>query len=430
MQEEYCDVFIIGGGPAGSTAAALLAQHGRDVVMVEKMQHPRFHIGESLLPRNLAVFDRLGVREQVAAMGIYKPGAEFISDETGASVSFNFAFGIDQDYTHSYQVPRAEFDAMLFDNATRRGARTAMSTSVTNVAMGRDGERAVVTVIGPDKQPKQFAPRYLLDASGRETFLAGRMGLKKVNKRNNTAAVYAHFRGAEQRDGEMQGFISIHLTADGWFWLIPLPDDITSVGFVGTQAAFKNAGRDMRAFFLDRIQSSPTVSSRMSGAELATGVSATGNYSYSASSWGGDGYLMIGDAFAFIDPVFSSGVLLAMAAGEMAADIAGTWIDDRRLGLRMARDCERKQKRLIDALSWLIYRINTPELRSMFMNPNNKFRMRDGLVSVLAGNVEVLGQNQLPLIAFKAIYYVAAALRHCGLNLPEDGRIAISLKTV
>src|ERR1700677_2968138 len=142
-----CDVLVIGGGPAGCTAAALIAEQGRDVVLLEKDAHPRFHIGESLLPRNLRILDRLGLRGEVAAMGIMKPGAEFISDETGQSVAYDFAQSLDREYTHSYQVRRDQFDHALLINARRKGVRVMERTALTAVPLGAAGSRTRVASI-------------------------------------------------------------------------------------------------------------------------------------------------------------------------------------------------------------------------------------------------------------------------------------------
>jgi flavin-dependent dehydrogenase len=412
-EPQPCDVLVIGGGPAGSTAAALLAERGHDVVLLEKDRHPRFHIGESLLPRNLAIFDRLGLREAVHAIGVHKPGAEFVSDDTGERVAFNFATGIDREFTYSYQVRRADLDALLFDNAVRKGARAWQETRVTDVAFCA-GARSVVSAQAPDRTLR-FAPRFVLDASGRDTFLASRMRRKQSNKRNNTAAVYAHFRGAECRVGEMEGCITVHLAQDGWFWMIPLPGDVMSVGFVGTQAAFKARSGTPRDLLLSRIAASPTVSARMRRAELVSAVTTTGNYSYRASSAWGDGYLMIGDAFGFIDPVFSSGVMLAMTGAVLGADVAAAWLDDPRAARALARRSQAQMCRAMDSIGWLIYRINTPVLREMFMRPNNRLRMRDGLVSVLAGNLHSLPGSRLPLLAFRTAYYLLSFARLFGV---------------
>src|ERR1700735_2127670 len=156
--DESCDVLIIGGGPGGSTAAALIADQGKDVVLFKKDAHPRFHIGESLLPRNLAILERLGLREQVARMGVLKPGAEFVSDETGTSVEFNFATGLDREYTHSYQVKRADFDQALFANARVKGARAYERTAVTDVTFGPAGTRPRVSVRDSNGVSGVFTP--------------------------------------------------------------------------------------------------------------------------------------------------------------------------------------------------------------------------------------------------------------------------------
>lgn len=200
MRNFECDILVVGAGPAGSTAAALLAERGHDVLLVEKERHPRFHIGESLLPLNTAMLDRLGLRERVAAIGVHKPGAEFVADDTGKEVQFSFANGLDKRFTSSWQVRRSEFDALLFEAAEARGARTMQETRVTGVELGVDGGRAGVTAVDAEGEMR-IAPRYVLDASGRDTVMAGKLGTKEANRRNNTAAVYAHFTGAEFRTG-------------------------------------------------------------------------------------------------------------------------------------------------------------------------------------------------------------------------------------
>jgi flavin-dependent dehydrogenase len=414
---DLCDVLIVGGGPCGSTAAALLAGHGKDVVLIEKDTHPRFHIGESLLPRNLAILERLGMGEEIAAMGVLKPGAEFVSDETGKSVEYNFATGIDQEYTHSYQVKRADFDAALFANARNKGARTYERTIATDATFGRAGARARVAAKDSDGGRHIFAPKLVLDASGRETFLATKFRLTEANRRRSTAAVFAHFRAVEPRAGRMTGYITVHLVKDGWFWMIPLPSDIMSVGFVGNQSAFKSRVASVQDFFFERVRDSPTVSARMMRAELASEVTATGNYSYCASSAYGDGYFMIGDAFAFIDPVFSSGVLLAMTAGEIGAEVAISWLDDPKTGLLLARRAERRIRNSMDKIRWFIDRINDPVFRRMFMAPSDSFQMRAGLVSILAGNLQSNWRYGVPLIAFKSVFYALSLASRVGLRI-------------
>ncbi|MGI4951396.1 MAG: tryptophan 7-halogenase [Janthinobacterium lividum] len=417
MTTVECDILVVGGGPAGSTAAALLAEAGHDVLLVEKARHPRFHIGESLLPRNTELLERLGLVDRVAAIGVHKPGAEFVSDETGTAVQFSFAEGLDRRFTSSWQVRRAEFDALLFQAAVDRGARTMQDTRVIAVEPGAAGRRGRVQTTGPAGD-FAIAPRYVLDASGRDTLMAGKLGSKRSDKRTNSAAVYGHYTGVAFREGALEGYISVHLVADGWFWMIPLPDGVMSVGFVGNPAVFKGRAGSAAALLAERIALSPSVSARMRHAELASEVVATGNYSYASSTMGGDGYLMIGDAFAFLDPVFSSGVLLAMTSGEKGAAVAAAWLADPARSRVMARAMEREMRHAMQRIAWLITRINTPALRLLFMAPRNVFRMRDGLVSLLAGNLRGTWGSVFPVLAFKGVYHVTTLLLRLGLQRP------------
>jgi flavin-dependent dehydrogenase len=413
--EEPCDVLVIGGGPAGSTAAALLAERGLDVVLLEKDAHPRFHIGESLLPRNLRILERLGIADRVAEIGVYKGGAEFVSDETGEAVAFSFVHSRVRGEDHAYQVRRSEFDRILFQAAGEKGARTAERTRVIDVAEGKDGRLRVSAACSDAAADavtmRTLAPRFVLDASGRDTFLSSRLGIKDSNKQNNTAAVFAHFRNVEAREGATRGYISVHLARDGWFWIIPLPGGVTSVGFVGNPSAFRQRSGSMPDFFAKRLRESPTVCDRMAAAERIGDVMSAGNYSYRARRSWGDRWLMIGDAFAFIDPVFSSGVLLAMTSGELGAQTAALWLADPKQGAALARRTERATRRAMDRIGWLIYRINTPALRELFMAPSNRLGMRDAIIAMLAGNLQPDRRMILPILAFKSVYYVLSGLR-------------------
>lgn len=415
------DVVVIGGGPAGSTAAAFLAKAGRRVVLVEKAAHPRFHIGESLLPRNLDIFERLGVLEQVRDIGVHKPGAEFASDRTGRSSAFPFANALNRDRTHAWQVKRAELDALLFANAIEHGATAFEETRVSDVQTGAAGERFTVTASDAAGQTLEWRPRYILDASGRDTFMAARMNVKDSNKYNTTAAVYGHFSGVTRREGELAGYISIHLAEDGWFWLIPLPDDVMSIGFVGNQSAWRGRSGTPAELLMQRIAASPTVSARTVGAVLASEITSTANYSYRARQGNGDGFLMIGDAYGFVDPMFSTGVLMAMTSGELGAKTADAWLKNPARGQRMAARTNRELGRAMDRISWLIYRINDPVMRTMFMAPTNRFWMRDGIVNMLAGNLRRNLRSALPILCFKIAFHFLSALHRRGIGgaLPE-----------
>ena len=310
MTETRCDVLVIGGGPAGSTISALLAERGRDVVLLEKERHPRFHIGESLLPLNMPLFERLGVAGEIERIGMPKYGAEFVSPWQDKPLHVDFANAWDRSFPSTYQVRRSEFDQILFRNAARKGAKTIEGCRVTGVDFRPDD--AVVTARLEDGLEQRWQTRFVADASGRDTFLANRLGIKQRSKKHNTAALFGHFSGARRLPGKIEGNISLFWFEHGWFWFIPLSDGATSIGAVCSPQYMKSRKTDPRQFLLDTIALCPALAERLRDASLVSPVTATGNYSYMAEHPSGRNYLLLGDAFAFVDPVFSTGVLLAM----------------------------------------------------------------------------------------------------------------------
>ena len=399
------DVLIVGGGPAGATAAILLVEHGYRVVVLEKAHHPRFHIGESLLPANLPLFERLGVADQVRAIGMQKWGAEFVSPWHGRSESFEFADAWNKAQPYAYQVRRSQFDEILIRRAAQRGATVIEGCRARQVEFlgARRGVR--LQAQNEDGSRTVWDARFLIDASGRDTFLANHFGVKCRNKKHNSAAMYGHFSGAERHADKRQGHISIYWFDHGWFWFIPLSDGATSIGVVVWPYYMKSRAVSVHDFFLATIQDCAPLAQRLKNASLITEVEATGNYSYAASRSHGEDYLLLGDAFAFIDPVFSSGVWLAMhSAVEGVEAVHACLREPARAGAAL-RKFDRAMRHGPKAFSWFIYRVTNPTLRELFLHPRNPLRMKEALLSVLAG--DIFGQTPigLSLAAFKGVYY-------------------------
>lgn len=403
-----CDVFVLGGGPAGATVSALLARSGRDVVMVDKDRHPRFHIGESLLPLNLPLFDKLGVRDQIERIAMLKYGAEFNSPQHDHTVTFYFSEAWDKAHPYAYEVRRSEFDEILFRNAVSAGARAFEECKVMNVEFP-DGEDVRITAREAGGVLRQWRARYLIDASGRDTFLAAKLGIKRRNPKHSSAAIYAHFTGARRLPGKDAGNISIFWFDHGWIWFIPLRDGITSIGAVCWPYYLKSRKTDLETFLLDTLRLSPALAQRLSDARLAGPAAATGNYSYRAERMTGERYLILGDAYAFVDPVFSAGVMLAMNGAFQAAEVADAWLRHPRLAAPLARRFEASVRHGLRNFSWFIYRMTNPAIRELFMNPRNPLRMQEALVSLLAGDLFRGTPIYRSLAAFKCVYYFVCA---------------------
>ncbi len=405
-----CDVLVIGGGPAGCTVATLLARRGWTVIGLEKEHHPRFHIGESLLPMNLPIFERLGVMEKVRAIGKYKAGADFEADNERGYNTFDFCRALGSSPPHSFEVYRQDFDQMLFEHAREEGADMREGARVT--AVEHLGKRESVATVRGDDGEYRIRARYVIDASGRDALLAGKKKLKRKNRKHQTAALFGHFTGAEFRQGEHKGNVSLYrFGQDGWAWLIPLRGEIMSVGVVAGPDHFKQRRGSQRDFFLQMLKTNPAMWKRLEHATLmGDRVMAAGNYSYDASRIGGPGWLLIGDAFGFQDPLFSSGVYMAMSGAEHAVEVVDGALRDPRREAALQRRLERRLRTGMRRFGFFIYRFNNPVMARLFRSPRNICRIEQGVISMLAGDVFDDRAVLRRLTMFRAIYSINSLL--------------------
>jgi len=405
------DVLVIGGGPAGSTAAAFLARKGWKVLLLEKDRHPRFHIGESLLPMNLPILERLGVLEQVKAIGLYKAGADFPvpGRPDGADYNtFRFERALDARFPHAYQVHRAEFDQLLFAHARAIGVDAREGVKVERIEFGAGGRPVAARASAADGAAIAVRMRYVVDASGRDTFFGTRLKLKRKNERHQSAAIFSHFDGVQRRPGDDGGNITVQRFAHGWMWLIPLPRDVMSIGAVCFPSYLKQRRGENDGFLMQTLLAEPQIAARMQGATRVAPVHVTGNYAYSCTRMHGPGWVMAGDAYAFVDPIFSSGVYLAMDSAEQAANVVDGALREPAREATLQAAMARRMDRGLRWFSWFIYRFNTPVMKHLFAHPRNAWQVEQAVISMLAGDVFDNPGVIRRLRVFRVIYALTA----------------------
>jgi flavin-dependent dehydrogenase len=382
MTPAISDVAVIGGGPGGSTVAAHLARAGLSVAVFERDVFPRFKVGESLVPATMLLLKRLGVLERVERGGYQiKYGATFLDQETGLGHTFYFLRGMPWP-NWTYNVPRGDFDAVLLDHARKQGAVVHQPAAVASARFDADGV-ALDVVSGDDRLTHRA--RFLVDASGRDGFLASRLGQRARIPNLGKVAVFAHYRGADRFPGLEEGNVRIYLFDGGWFWWIPMAGDLTSIGaVVHARVAREQAGAP-EALFAAMVQRCRAVADHLGGAERVTPIHRTANFAYTNRPIVGDRFLVVGDAIAFVDPIFSSGVFIAMRTGELAADAIRAAFADGRFSARRFADYERRVWRGVSPFFKFIHKYYEPAFLDLFLRPKDAFGMVRAVLNVLSG---------------------------------------------
>lgn len=388
------DVIVIGGGPAGSTAATFLAQKGFSVALLERDRFPRFQIGESLLPYNNDLFHRLGLVDQLDAGNFHpKYGAEFVTGDGKVGYAFRFDRTLPSQYHRSYQVKRAEFDHLLLRNAAKSGVDVREGTAVTAVDLS-DPTRATVTTAAGE----QFEARFVVDASGHGSLLGHRLGEKADIHGLKKIAIFAHYRGVTRADGRNAGNTVIAIIRDAWFWLIPVTGDVMSVGLVVERDHLMKCGLKPEELLERTIAATPWVAERMKNATRETQVYVRKDFSYEMRKLVGPNYALVGDAAGFIDPIFSTGVFLAMKS----ADIATAAVAERLSKGRMTqlRKYQRDMTRALGKYYRFIAQFYRPEFLEVFLQPSDRFGLLKAIIGVLAGNIFATRKDRLKLWLF------------------------------
>jgi flavin-dependent dehydrogenase len=397
---EFFDIIIVGGGPAGSTAGTLLAQRGWNVAIFEKETSPRFKIGESLLPGSLCTFERMGVKKKLdQADVIVKHGGKIVSACGSRSNRFLFTDVFRCKYPTAYQVERSMFDKLLLDHAAESGCHVSLGVHVTDVAFDTDG----VTV---QTGQSRFRARYLIDCSGRNSLIGSRFKLRQNYPHLRKVSLFAHFEGVDREQGIDGTLTKMVRCKDQWIWMIPVTAKKTSIGVVLDAETFKRMKLKPEMAYTQILHENPEVMRQMSRAKRVTEVYAAGDFSFRNKRFTGDRWVLAGDAAGFIDPVWSSGVFIAVLSGEKASDMLDrTLRHPERRAAEFAR-YERHLGRVMDLYLKFVTAWYTQEFAEVFFNPKQFFQIVPAVNSVLAGSEEHLPEVRWRLWIFDFLVFL------------------------
>ena len=382
------DAIIIGGGPAGASAGALLAEKGRQVLILEKEKFPRYHIGESMMPFCWFTLNRLGLVGEMERIAYTKKySVQFVTSDGRQSQPFYFFQHYDHPSSTTWQVERADFDLMLLNNARANGAEVREQTAVKRVLKDDGGRVLGVEAVGPDGETREFFAPMTIDCSGREQVATAREGWRMKDPQLNKLAIWTYFRGAKRDPGIDEGNTTVaYVEGRGWFWYIPLKDDVVSVGIVAEKDYLFCESKDPAEIMGREIGRNAWIKDHLSIGGQFGEYWVTSEFSYRSKYCAADGLLLAGDAFAFLDPVFSSGVFLALKSGEMAADAVDAALTaGDTSGARFA-DYGDKLCTGIENMRKLVYAFYDPNFsfgRMLKAYPQHRGRLTDSLIGDL-----------------------------------------------
>ena len=381
------DVIVIGGGPAGATTARQLALDGFHVAVIEREQHPRFHIGESFLPRNFALIKELGLYDRLRGLPHTKKlGAEFVMGhgrDAGTPIWFTQCLG--EGEPEAFNIERAPFDAMLMEAAREAGAVVLSQTQVKRISKLEQGDVRVVLDDG-----REIGARCLADASGQATVVGRHLKTRSVLPHLRKVAYFGHFSNVKRLPGDMAGFITIVMCSEGWFWLIPLDETRTSIGLVMDMELARQADAPADQMLRWGIARCPLVRDRTVDAEFPASNHVIADFSYRCAPFAGPGYFLVGDAATFMDPIFSTGVCLAMMGAVQAAKAIGEILRDQgnAAGHRAVHE---RYCRYVDGSSSVFFRLVANfyrhSFRELFLNGRGPMNVHGAVISILAGRV-------------------------------------------
>jgi flavin-dependent dehydrogenase len=399
------DAVVLGAGPAGCSAATALARRGRSVLLLDRDPEPRFKIGESLLPWNAPIFEELGLLAKIEGAGFQrKYGALFTNERTGGTRQVDFRRAWDGSKPSAWQVKRKDFDGLLAAHAAESGATVRRGVTVEDVLF--DGARATgVRIAGPGGT-EEIAANVVVDATGQAAFLASRLKIRRQDTNLRKAALYAHYSGVWRGEGDRAGDILLPFLPDVWYWLIPFADGSTSVGAVFAPSVLATlSGKTNLERFEELLARSPKVQEYMARAERTSDVGSVSDYSFTSTCYGGDGWVLAGDAGTFLDPVFSTGVFLGMSAGLRAAKAIDAALVKGRVDASDFDAYGRTTERMVARFRPFVYGYYDPVFTRMFCEEAPLDALRAAVTSTLAGDVEspplaVRFFNRLTLMAF------------------------------